>query len=119
MYLLDTNVISELRKARPHGAVIAWLGTIDRRTLYLSAASIGELQAGAEITRRQDAIRASELEEWIDHIVGHWNILPMDAAAFRLWAKLMKNKSDTVIEDALIAATAVVHGLAVATRNIR
>jgi predicted nucleic acid-binding protein len=119
MYLLDTNVISELRRSRPHGAVLAWLGTVDSRTLYLSAASIGELQAGIEITRRRDAAKAAEIEEWIDHIVGHWNILPMDMTAFRLWAKLIHGKSDALIEDGMIAATALTHSLTVVTRNIR
>ena len=119
MYLLDTNVISELRKARPHGAVLAWLGNVDARTLYVSAVTLGEIQAGVEITREQDLAKATEIETWLDQIIGSWNILPMEAAAFRLWAKLMHRKSDTVIGDAMIAATALIHGFVVVTRNIR
>ena len=119
MYILDTNVISELRRARPHGAVLGWLSSVDARTLYISAVSLGELQAGIEITRDQDPARAVELETWLDQIIGSWTILPMEEGAFRLWAKLMHRKSDTVLGDAMIAATALVHRFTVVTRNTR
>ena len=72
-----------------------------------------------ELTREQDAEKAVEIEAWADEVASAWNILPMDAAAFRLWAKLMHRRSDTLIEDAMIAATAWVHGLQVVTRNVR
>jgi toxin FitB len=87
--------------------------------VYLSAVSLAELQAGIELTREQDPGRAAELESWLEQIIGSWIILPMDGAAFRLWAKLMHRKSDTVLGDAMIAATALVHGFAVVTRNTR
>jgi predicted nucleic acid-binding protein len=119
VYLLDTNVISELRKPKPHGAVMAWLRSVDLRTLYVSVVTLGEIQAGIEITREQDAAKAAELETWLDQIVGSWNVLPMDTAAFRLWAKLMHRTSDALVDDAMIAATARVHGLVVVTRNVR
>jgi len=118
MYLLDTNVVSELRKPRPHGAVIAWLRTLNDRDLHISAVTLGEIQAGIEITREQDPAKATEIEAWADQVAGLWNILPMDAATFRLWAKLMHRHSDALIEDAMIAATARVHGLQVVTRNV-
>ena len=54
MYLLDTNVVSELRKPRPHGAVVAWLESVDDAKLFLSAVTLGEIQAGVELTREQD-----------------------------------------------------------------
>ena len=66
MYLLDTNVISELRRPRPHGAVLAWLEGVDDHDLHLSAVTLGELQAGVEITREQDPERAAQIESWID-----------------------------------------------------
>ena len=119
MYILDTNVISELRRARPHGGVLAWFSSVDARALYLSAVTLGEVQAGIEITREQDPGRAAELEAWLDQIVGSWTILPMDGVTFRHWAKLMHRKSDTVLGDAMIAATALVHGFTIATRNTR
>jgi predicted nucleic acid-binding protein len=81
--------------------------------------TLGELQAGLEITREQDNVRAAEIETWVDHIATTWNVLPMDGAAFRVWAKLMHRKSDDLIEDAMIAATALVHKLTVVTRDIR
>jgi len=119
MFLLDTNVVSELRRPRPHGAVLAWLNGIDDRDLRLSAVTLGEIQAGIEITREQDAAKASELESWADRVAESYNILPMDAAIFRLWAKWMHGQPDSVYEDAMIAATAAVHGLTVVTRNVR
>ena len=61
MYLLDTNIISELRKVKPHGGVLTWLKTISDTDLYISAVSIGEIQAGIEITREQDALKAKNL----------------------------------------------------------
>jgi predicted nucleic acid-binding protein len=119
VYLLDTNVISELRKARPHGGVMAWLREVDDRNLYLSAVSLGEIQAGIELTRERDSAKAAEIESWANQIVGSWNILPMDTAAFRVWAKLMHRRTGVLIEDAMIAATAKLHGLRVVTRNVK
>ena len=118
MYLLDTNVVSELRKQRPHGGVVAWLQSIDDAQLYLSAVTVGEIQAGIELTREQDPGKAGEIEAWLELVAGAYNVLPMDAATFRAWARLMHRKSDTFYEDAMIAATAKVHGLTVATRNV-
>jgi predicted nucleic acid-binding protein len=117
-YLLDTNVVSELRKLRPHGGVVAWLGSMDDAQLYLSAVTLGEIQAGIELTREQDPDKADEIEAWLALLAGAYNVLPMDAAAFRAWARLRHRKSDTLYEDAMIAATAKVHGLTVATRNV-
>lgn len=119
MYLLDTNVVSELRRARPHGAVVAWLEGVADEDLYLSALTIGELQAGVEITREQDLDKAAEIEAWLEQVAESYNILGMDARAFRSWARLTHRKSDHRIEDAMIAATAAVHHLTVVTRNVR
>lgn len=117
-YLLDTNVVSELRKLRPHGGVVAWLGSLEDAQLYLSAVTLGEIQAGIEMTREQDPDKADEIETWLELVASAYNVVPMDAAVFRAWAKLMHRKSDTLYEDAMIAATAQVHGLTVATRNV-
>ena len=117
MFLLDTNVVSELRRPRPHGAVVEWLSATPDADLAISAVTLGEIQAGIEITRAQDAPKAVELESWADLVAGTYNVLPMDAPCFRLWAKLMHRKSDTLYEDAMIAATALVHELTVVTRN--
>ena len=119
MYLLDTNIISELRKPRPHGAVIAWIQSVNNRDLHISAVTLGEIQAGIEITREQDPAKAAEIEAWVNEVATTWNVLPMDAAAFRAWAKLMHRRSDTLIEDAMIAATAKCHQLTLVTRNTK
>jgi predicted nucleic acid-binding protein len=119
MYLLDTNVVSELRRARPHGGVLGWLREVADADLHLSAVTIGELQAGVEITREQDPARAAAIEAWVDQVAATWNVLPMTAVVFRRYARLMHRRSDTLVEDAMIAATALEHGLIVATRNLR
>jgi toxin FitB len=119
MYLLDTNVVSELRKPKPHGAVIAWIQSVADDQLFISALTLGELQAGAERTRRQDQEKAKAIEAWIDQVAEAYEIIPMDAGMFREWARLMDGKSDHLVEDAMVAATARIRGLIVATRNVR
>ncbi len=118
MYLLDTNVISECRKPRPHGAVLAWLSAVDDADLHISAVTLGEIQTGIELTREQDASKAAIIERWADQVAETYNVLPMTAEVFRVWAKLMHKQSDTVYEDAMIAATAISNKLTVVTRNV-
>jgi hypothetical protein len=118
MYLLDTNVISELRRPKPHGALLTWLEGVADNDLHLSAITVGELQAGVEMTREQDAAKAAEIEVWLEQVAQTYNVIAMDAAVFRLWAKLMHRRSNTLIEDAMIAATALAHRLTVVTRNV-
>lgn len=119
MYLLDTNVVSELRRPRPHRAVMSWIVDVPPEQLFISAVTVGEIQAGIETTRDQDAEKAQELETWLGLVISSYGVLPMDALAFREWARLMHHRSDTLSEDAMIAATAVVHRLTVVTRNAR
>jgi toxin FitB len=118
MYLLDTNIISELRKPKPHGGVLQWVQNTPDTQLHLSAVTLGEIQAGILITREQDAAKADELTRWLDLLAASYNILPMDAGTFREWARLMHKRSDTLYEDAMIAATARQHNLTVVTRNV-
>lgn len=118
MYLLDTNVVSELRKRKPHQGVVTWVRNASEETLHLSAVTIGEIQAGIEITREQDAEKAKEIETWLDSVAQTYNIIPLDAHIFRRWAPLMHRRPDHHVEDALIAATALVRGLSVVTRNV-
>ena len=119
MYLLDTNVVSELRRPRPHGAVLAWLEAVEDAHLHLATVTLGEIQAGIELTRDQDPGKARDLEIWLDQLSQSFNILPMDGPAFRCWARLMHRQSDTLYEDAMIASIATVHQLTVVTRNTR
>jgi predicted nucleic acid-binding protein len=116
-YLLDTNVVSEVRKTRPHGAVLAWMAALRPEQIFLSAVTIGELQDGVELTRKQDVARASEIEDWLSSLEISFAFLPMDTACFREWSRLMAGRPDSLREDAMIAATARVLGLTVATRD--
>jgi predicted nucleic acid-binding protein len=118
-YLLDTNVISELRRVRPHGAVVAWLNAMEEARFFVSAVTLGELQVGVEKTRRQDPLKAEEIERWVDLLAATFEVLPMDALCFRECARIMHNKQPELLQDAMIAATARIHGLVVATRNER
>jgi|TARA_B100001964_G_scaffold127947_1_gene141486 hypothetical protein len=119
VYLLDTNVVSELRRPKPNKAVLNWVEGVSADQLFVSAVTIGEIQVGIEITRDQDPAKAEEIEVWLDQVVAGYGVLAMDASAFREWARLKHRKSDTLIEDAMIAATASLHRLTVVTRNTR
>lgn len=119
MFLLDTNVVSELRKPRPHGAVVAWVSEVPDDRLHISAVTLGELQAGVEITREQDPAKAAEIEAWVDQVAETWNVIPLDARILRRWARLMHRQSNDLLVDGLLAATAAVHDLRVVTRNVR
>lgn len=119
MFLLDTNVVSELRKAKPHGGVLAWLTATPESDLFVSAVTLGEIQRGIELTRDQNPAKALEIAQWADRLAATHNILPMDGQTFRVWGQLMHHQSDALFEDAMIAATAQVHRLTVVTRNTR
>lgn len=121
MFLLDTNVISELRRLqRADSNVVAWAGTVPSAAFFLSAISILEIELGALQIMRRDAAQGAILRAWIDNqILPRFNgrILPVDTAVAQCCARL--HVPDPRAErDALIAATAIVHGLTVVTRNI-
>jgi predicted nucleic acid-binding protein len=118
-FLLDNNVISELRKTRPHGAVVAWRRSVPLHQLSVPGVVIAEIQDGIEIVRSQDAVKATELESWLDGVMAYYTILPADGLVFREWARLMHGKSDRLSADAMIAATARVLRLTVVTRNVK
>jgi len=119
MFLLDTNIVSESRKPKPHGGMMKWLAAQEASALYISAMTVGELQRGIELTRAQDAPKARDIEVWLEQVMASGQVLAMDAAVCREWARLMHGRTNTLIEDAFIAATALVHRLTVATRNVR
>jgi toxin FitB len=121
MYILDTNVVSELRKAKKaHQNVKKWAQTLPAASLYLSAISILELEIGILLIERRDREQGAILRGWMDrHVLPTFSgrILAIDTAVAQRCAALHvpDPRSD---RDALIAATALVHGLTVATRNV-
>jgi toxin FitB len=116
-YLIDTNIVSEIHKPRPHGAVVAWFNSLRDEQIYLSAVTLCELQEGIERRREQDPATAVALETWVDQLEASSTILGMDGRCFRETARMMLRKSEDLLYDAMIAATARVHGLTVSTRN--
>ena len=116
-YLLDTNIISEIHKPKPHGAVVAWFDGLRDDQVYLSAVTLLELQEGIERTRRQDAAKASAIEACVDELENSSTVLPMDGRCFRETARMMLGKQEDLFYDVMFAATARLHGLTVATRN--
>ena len=121
MYVLDTNVVSELRKARKaHQGVRLWARTLPAASLYLSVVSILELEIGVLLIERRDRKQGSILRAWMDgHVLPTFagRILAIDTAVAQRCATLHvpNPQSD---RDALIAATALVHGMSVVTRNV-
>ena len=118
-YLLDTNIISEIHKPRPHGGVVAWFDGLRDDQVCLSAVTLLELQEGIERTRRQDSAKASAIEAWVDELSTSSIVLPMNGLCFRETARMMVGKQEELFYDVMIAATARIHGLIVATRNER
>ena len=119
MCLLDTNVISETGKNKPHGGVLAWIASVPPELLFISAMTVGEIQAGAERTRGQDDVRAGAIEAWLREMVSKTQVIAMDTEIAILWAKLMQGRSRSLAEDTWIAATAKHHGYIVVTRNVQ
>jgi hypothetical protein len=117
-YLLDTNVVSELRKRAPDPGVIAWYNGVPGRRLYLSVLTLGEIRLGVERSRRKDPARAGALEGWLDRMRAHYadRIVPVDAEVADAWARMSVPDPLPVI-DGLLAATASVRNWTFVTRN--
>ena len=120
-YLVDTNVLSELRKGvRTDDRVRAWFSRVADEELFISVVAVGEIRRGIEAIRRRDLRQAASLEHWLRRlVVDHGDrLLPVDLAVAEEWGRLSAIRSSSVV-DTLLAATARVHGLTLATRNIR
>ena len=118
MYLLDRPGVAEVRQPKPQGAVLPWIEDVTDSELHIAAVTIGEIQDGLEIPREQDQPKADELDLWLEQVSATFNVVSMDATTFREWARLMHHASDTLYEDAMIAATARVQKFTVVTRNV-
>jgi toxin FitB len=120
-YLVDTNVISELRKGkRTDAAVASWFGALADEEIFLSVLTIGEIRQGIERIRRRDPGSAAALDGWLDRVVAtHGDrLIPVDRLVAEEWGR-MNEPDPLLLVDGLLAATAKVNGLTLATRNVR
>ena len=118
MILLDTVVVSELRKARPNPRVIAWMHSLHEADVFLSVVTIGEVERG--IRKLRDVDFANALTRWLEDLLRFYGdrILPITPDIARRWGRLSADLGNEGA-DLLVAATAAAHGLTVATRNVR
>lgn len=118
--LLDTNVVSELRKAeRADAQLLDWFHDVADEEIHLSVLVIGELRRGVETIRKRDAAQAAALERWLTRLAATHadRIVPVDERVAGQWGRLTALRTGSVI-DTLMAATALVHGLVLVTRNV-
>ena len=120
-FLLDTNVIAEIRKgSRANANVRSWFAALDPEAILLSVVTVGEIRRGIESVRRRDPAAARALERWLRRVLADHSdrILAVDLSVAEEWGRL--NVPDPLpVIDGLLAATAKVHGLTLATRNVR
>jgi predicted nucleic acid-binding protein len=120
-YLLDTNVVSELRKGeRGNPRLAEWYRLRDKRELFLSVITLAEIRRGIALIRRRDPFQAAVLERWCETLQGEFgragHLLSVDPAEAAVWGELMSLRSLPIL-DAFLAATARTHGLTLVTRN--
>lgn len=119
-FLLDTNVVSELRRKRPEPRVLQWFERVDDQQLYLSVLTIGEIRRGIE--RLTDPVQQSQLTVWLEGMLFPWlglHLLPVSLAVAERWGQLCgKAGRPLPAIDSLLVATALEHGLTLVTRNL-
>lgn len=118
MFLLDTNVVSELRRAKPDPNVVKWIGALPPGSAFISVVTVGEIARGIAQRQRDNSRHAEALQEWLDRLINEYGdrVLPVDAAIAKRWGALVAVHPQLAV-DMLLAATALEHGLTVATRN--
>lgn len=119
-YLLDTNVISELQRKRPHQSVATFFAATNAADHYLSVLTIGELRKGAIIRRNRGEPAGDEIDLWVDRVLTEMidRVLLVDMSVTSVWARFASDRSRRVV-DTLLAATAFVHSMVLVTRNVR
>ena len=120
MYLLDTNVLSELRKqGQCDPNVAAWHASVPQDALFLSALVIGEIRKGIEVTRRRNTRQAVAIEGWLNGVTRAFDgrILPVDADIADVWGRMSADRSRPAV-DTMLAATARAHSMTLVTRNL-
>ena len=118
-FLLDSNVSSESRRKRPNARVMAWFRRADPASLYISVLTLGEIANGAARYARRDPAQAAALEQWLDATRLNYadRIITIDAEISEAWGRLGAKRPLPVV-DGLLAATALVHGMTLVTRNL-
>ncbi len=118
MYLLDTNIVSELRRPRPDQRVLAWIGNVPPDSTYLSVITLGEIAKGVAKSGRTGQPHAQALAAWLERLTADYGerVLPIDAAIALRWGRLVDDHPQFPV-DMLLAASAIERGLTVVTRN--
>ena len=119
-FLLDTNVVSEIRKKEPHPSVSGWFSSVPESELFLSVLVIGEIRQGVDRLARRDPAQAEVFDRWLSQLVAIYEdrIVPITADVAEAWGRL--NVADPVpVVDGLLAATALVRGWTLVTRNAK
>lgn len=118
-FLLDTNVVSEIRKRSPHPKVESWFGSVGATDLFLSVLVVGEIRQGIERLARHDPEQASVFENWLGQLLHGYGdrVIPITADVADAWGRLNADRVLPVV-DGLLAATALVHGWTLVTRNV-
>jgi toxin FitB len=119
-FLLDTNIVSELRKTKPDAAVLGWYERHADDSVFISSLVVGEIRQGIERLRPRDLLRAEALDGWLSGLVVAYRdrVLPVTAAIAEEWGRLNAAPQPPPVVDGLMAATAGVHGLTLVTRNL-